>query len=294
MMNSLLSMNDLSKDDIMRLIRRALEMKAGNYRPIPERKYVANLFFEPSTRTKASFEMAEKHLGITSLPFDVDHSSVTKGESLYDTCRTMEAVGCDALVIRHGVTAYYDEMEGLGIPIINGGDGSGSHPTQSLLDLMTIYDRFGRFEGLKVVIAGDISHSRVARSNQQALAKLGAEVQFSAPEAWQDESIEVPYVDLDDVVGDADVIMLLRVQHERHGDEKDFTKTAYHNGYGMTLKRYQRMKDTAIIMHPAPVNRDVEIDGRLIEAPRSVIFEQMNNGVFMRMSVLQEILGSEQ
>ncbi|GAB3069608.1 aspartate carbamoyltransferase catalytic subunit [Salinicoccus sesuvii] len=293
-MNDLLSMHQLTDTDIMRLIKRALEMKAGKYTPYKETKYIANLFFEPSTRTKASFEMAEKRLGITSIPFDVDHSSVTKGESLYDTCRTMEAIGCEALVIRHGITQYYDEMEALGIPIINGGDGSGSHPTQSLLDLMTIYEKFGRFDGLKVLIAGDISHSRVAKSNQQALSKLGAEVRFCAPEAWQDDSIAVPYVNLDDAVGEADVVMLLRVQHERHGDTVDFTKKSYHMNYGMTLSRHQHMKENAIIMHPAPVNRDVEIDGRLIEGPRSVIFEQMNNGVFMRMSVLQEIFGSEE
>lgn len=292
-MNNLLSMHQLTDTDIMRLIERALEMKAGNYTPFTETKYIANLFFEPSTRTKASFEMAERRLGITSIPFDADHSSVTKGESLYDTCRTMEAIGCDALVIRHGITEYYDEMEDLGIPIINGGDGSGSHPTQSLLDLMTIYEQFGSFSGLKVLIAGDISHSRVAKSNQQALSKLGAEVRFCAPEAWQDDSMAVSYVDLDDAVEEADVIMLLRVQHERHGDAVDFTKKAYHMKYGMTLARHQRMKEHAIIMHPAPVNRDVEIDGRLIESPRSVIFEQMKNGVFMRMSVLQEIFGSE-
>ncbi len=293
MMDNLLSMTQLQTDDIMRLIKRAQAIKGGNFEPFKEKKYISNLFFEPSTRTKASFEMAESRLGIHSIPFNADHSSVLKGESLYDTCRTMEAIGCDALVVRHAMIAYYDDLDGLSIPIINGGDGSGSHPTQSLLDLMTIYDRFGTFEGLKVVMAGDISHSRVARSNQQALKKLGATVVFSGPEAWRDPEMDGEYVDFDDAVESCDVIMLLRVQHERHGDQADFTKRSYHNQYGLTLKRYQRMKQEAIIMHPAPVNRGVEIDGRLIESPRSVIFEQMHNGVFMRMSVIQDILRSE-
>ncbi|WP_411844014.1 aspartate carbamoyltransferase catalytic subunit [Salinicoccus sp. HZC-1] len=291
-MDDLLSMDFLSEEEIMRIIKRALEMKAGNFKPFENRKYIANLFFENSTRTKTSFEMAESRLGITSVPFDVNYSSVSKGETLYDTCKTIEALGCDALVIRHSETEYYGQLVGLGIPVINAGDGSGSHPTQSLLDLMTIYDKFGTFKNLNIVIAGDIVHSRVAHSNQQALARLGANVRFSAPKEWVDHSMGVPYVDLDEALGEADVIMLLRVQHERHDVAARFTKEAYNKDYGMNPERYSRMKAGAIIMHPAPVNRGVEISEELVESEKSVIFEQMSNGVFARMSVLQEILGS--
>lgn len=291
-MDNLLSMDHLSKEDIMRIIKRALEMKTGDFEPFQDRKYIANLFFENSTRTKTSFEMAESRMGMTSVPFDVNYSSVSKGETLYDTCKTIEALGCDALVIRHGETEYYGQLVGLGIPVINAGDGSGSHPTQSLLDLMTIYEKFGTFENLNIIIAGDIVHSRVAHSNQQALERLGANVRFSAPEEWIDHQMGVPYVNLDDTLGEADVIMLLRVQHERHDVAARFTKEAYNRDYGMNPERYEHMKEGAIIMHPAPVNRGVEISEELVESERSVIFEQMRNGVFARMSVLQEILGS--
>lgn len=291
-MDNLLSMNHLSQEDIMRIIKRALEMKAGNFKPFLEKKYIANLFFENSTRTKTSFEMAESKLNITSIPFDVNYSSVSKGETLYDTCKTIEALGSDALVIRHAETEYYGQLVGLGIPVINAGDGSGSHPTQSLLDLMTIYENFGTFRDLNIIISGDIVHSRVAHSNQQALERLGANVRFSAPGEWIDQNMGVPYTDLDEGLGKADVLMLLRVQHERHDVAARFTKEAYNRDYGMNPERYGRMKEGAIIMHPAPVNRGVEISEELVESEKSVIFEQMRNGVFARMSVLQEILGS--
>lgn len=178
MMDNLLSMQQLSTDDMLRIVKRAVAIKNGEYEPFSEQLFVANLFFENSTRTKLSFEVAEARLGMERIPFEVSTSSVQKGESLYDTCKTLEAIGCDALVIRHPQEAYYEELEGLNIPIINGGDGSGSHPTQSLLDIMTIYEKFGTFEGLNIVICGDIKHSRVAKSNCDALTRLGANVFF--------------------------------------------------------------------------------------------------------------------
>ncbi|WP_020008716.1 aspartate carbamoyltransferase catalytic subunit [Salinicoccus albus] len=291
-MDNLLSMEHLSEADIMRIIKRALDFKENGVQPFEEKKYIANLFFENSTRTKTSFEMAEAKLGISSIPFDVNFSSVSKGETLYDTCKTMEALGCDGLVIRHSENKYYEQLVGLGIPVINGGDGSGSHPTQSLLDLMTIYEQFGTFKGLDVVIAGDIIHSRVAHSNQQALEKLGANVVFSAPPEWQEAHQGDAYRVLDEALAEADVIMLLRVQHERHDIRARFTKDDYNRLYGMNMKRYDRMKKNAIIMHPAPVNRGMEISEELVEGEQSVIFRQMKNGVFVRMSVLTEILGS--
>lgn len=291
-MQNLLSMNDLSVTEMMHIIERAVEIKNGKYTMLAEKKYIANLFFENSTRTKLSFEMAERKLGIETIPFDITSSSIQKGESLYDTCKTLEAIGCDALVIRHPDEAYYKELHGLNIPIINGGDGSGSHPTQSLLDLMTIYEHFGTFD-LDVVICGDILHSRVAKSNFQALKKLGSRVGFVAPEVYQYVHEDYSYVSFDDAIESVDVVMLLRVQHERHEADMSYTKEEYNTRYGMNQVRYDKLKDSAIIMHPAPVNRDVEIQSTLIESGKSVIFKQMENGVYTRMSVLEQILGGQ-
>lgn len=289
-MKHLHSITALSNQDIMDTIHRAIALKNGKmlqYGNI----FTANLFFENSTRTKCSFEMAERKLGLQVIPFDTSTSSVLKGESLYDTCKTLEAIGCDVLVIRHPENEYYKQLEGLNIPIINGGDGSGQHPTQCLLDLMTIYEEFGKFEGLEVIICGDILNSRVARSNYYALTNLGANVKFVAPEIWQDHSLPASYVHIDDVINKVDVCMLLRVQHERHGDtNKGFSKDSYNAQFGLTKARYDNLKDTAIVLHPAPVNRDVEIDSDLVEAPKSRIFKQMENGVFTRMSILSQVI----
>ena len=289
-MKHLHSITALSNQDIMDTIHRAIALKNGkmlHYGNI----FTANLFFENSTRTKCSFEMAERKLGLQVIPFDTSTSSVSKGESLYDTCKTLEAIGCDVLVIRHPENEYYKQLEGLNIPIINGGDGSGQHPTQCLLDLMTIYEEFGKFEGLEVIICGDILNSRVARSNYYALTNLGANVKFVAPEIWQDHSLPASYVQIDDVIDKVDVCMLLRVQHERHGDtNKGFSKESYNAQFGLTKARYNHLKDSAIVLHPAPVNRDVEIDSDLAEAPKSRIFKQMENGVFTRMSILSQVI----
>lgn len=291
-MRNLLSMNELSTTEIKSIIKRAIEIKNGDYTPFQEKKFVANLFLENSTRTKLSFEMAERKLGIESIPFDAMGSSLSKGESLYDTCKTLESIGCDALVIRHPDDAYYESLEGLNIPVINGGDGSGSHPTQSLLDLMTIYETFGTFD-LDIVICGDIRHSRVAKSNFQALTKLGSRVKFVAPEVYQYKHEDYSYVNFDDVISSVDVVMLLRVQHERHDKVTSDVVEEYNSRYGLNEARYNKLKDNAIIMHPAPVNRDVEISSTLVERDKSVIFKQMENGVYTRMSVLELILGRE-
>ncbi|MCD2136594.1 aspartate carbamoyltransferase catalytic subunit [Salinicoccus halitifaciens] len=289
-MNNLLTVESLDENEILSLIERALAFKQGEAPRKFQDKTVVNLFFENSTRTRMSFEMAEFRLGIHAIPFDADTSSVQKGESLYDTCKTLEAIGADVLVIRHGDTRYFDTLGDVNVPIVNGGDGSGSHPTQCLLDLMTIYENFGRFKGLRVAISGDISHSRVAHSNYQALTKLGAEVYFSGPREWQDPGFEEAYIDFDEAVETCDVLMLLRVQHERHFVQMTFSKEGYNAEYGLNPARYEKMKDEAIIMHPAPVNRDVEISSELVEAEKSRIFSQMQNGVYMRMSILENIL----
>ncbi|EGO2702539.1 aspartate carbamoyltransferase catalytic subunit [Enterococcus faecalis] len=292
----LLTAEALTDREVMGLIRRAGEFKQGAKWHPEERQYFAtNLFFENSTRTHKSFEVAEKKLGLEVIEFEASRSSVQKGETLYDTVLTMSAIGVDVAVIRHGKENYYDELiqsKTIQCSIINGGDGSGQHPTQCLLDLMTIYEEFGGFEGLKVAIVGDITHSRVAKSNMQLLNRLGAEIYFSGPEEWYDHQFDVygQYVALDEIVEKVDVMMLLRVQHERHDGKESFSKEGYHLEYGLTNERATRLQKHAIIMHPAPVNRDVELADELVESLQSRIVAQMSNGVFMRMAILEAIL----
>ncbi|MFA9467487.1 aspartate carbamoyltransferase catalytic subunit [Streptococcus sp. E24BD] len=289
-MINLIRMSDLTTEQVYGLIHRALALKAGSPPLHRSDLFVSNLFFEHSTRTKHSFEVAEQKLGLRVINFDTDTSSVNKGESLYDTCQTMAAIGCQVLVIRHPKENYYtDELAGLTVPVINGGDGSGEHPSQCLLDLMTIYERFGRIEGLRVAIVGDIKHSRVARSNYHTLKRLGATVVFVGPEAFEDKTLG-EMVDFDTVLPELDVCMLLRLQHERHFGTKLSDITSYHQAYGLTLERYKKLKQEAIVMHPAPVNRGAEIASQLVEADKSVIFEQMTNGVFMRQAILEHII----
>lgn len=292
----LLTAEALTDREVMGLIRRAGEFKQGAKWHPEERQYFAtNLFFENSTRTHKSFEVAEKKLGLEVIEFEASRSSVQKGETLYDTVLTMSAIGVDVAVIRHGKENYYDELiqsKTIQCSIINGGDGSGQHPTQCLLDLMTIYEEFGGFEGLKVAIVGDITHSRVAKSNMQLLNRLGAEIYFSGPEEWYDHQFDVygQYVPLDEIVEKVDVMMLLRVQHERHDGKESFSKEGYHLEYSLTNERATRLQKHAIIMHPAPVNRDVELADELVESLQSRIVAQMSNGVFMRMAILEAIL----
>ena len=290
-MKRLLTMNELAISDMEEILADAERFANGDVWRPKEQTMVANLFFEPSTRTKSSFEMAERKLGLEVIPFDPGASSVLKGETLYDTSRTFESIGVKVLVIRHVEDNYFDQLLGknLNIPIVNAGDGCGNHPTQSLLDLMTIKQEFGGFNGLKIAIIGDISHSRVARSNAVALTRLGANVVFSGPPEWFDANSGLgEYEDIDQAITTSDVVMLLRIQHERH--ESTAEMTDYLDQYGLTKKREQMMKPNAIIMHPAPINRGVEIDSDLVECSRSRIFKQMENGVFVRMAVLKNVL----
>lgn len=288
-MKNLLSMKDLQVSEIEDILNLAQQYKDGETSKSFSQFTVANLFFEPSTRTKMSFEMAERKLDLTVLPFDAGTSSTLKGETLYDTVKTLEAIGVDVVVIRHEQDGYYEELlSGITTSVINGGDGSGQHPTQSLLDLYTIKEEFGSFKGLHITIAGDISHSRVARSNAEALKKLGAKVSFLCPPEWQGEFKSVS--NWDDVLSETDVVMLLRVQHERHETESAFIKENYHQQYGLTIERYNQLKTNAIIMHPAPFNRDMEIASELVESEKSRIFQQMTNGVYIRMAVLESVL----
>ena len=288
--NSLLRIRDLSKDELMGILMDAQLFGASQKDwQLPQRRLVANLFFEPSTRTHYSFASAEHQLGCCVEDFTAAGSSVEKGESLYDTVKTFESVGYDAVVIRHRQDEYFRELEGIEIPIINAGDGAGNHPTQCLLDLLTLYQEFGRIEGIRLAIIGDIQHSRVASSNREAMELLGGEWVFSGPPQLQREGY--PYMPIDEAVEWADAVMMLRIQHERHASAMQMSKAEYLQRYGLTKERASRMKPHAIIMHPAPVNRDVEIDSDLVESPKSRIFKQMSNGVLIRKAAIKRAMG---
>lgn len=294
-MNHLLTMDALSLETIEDILAEAGRIRNSNATEVLEKAFVCNLFFEPSTRTKFSFEVAEKRLGLEVLNFEEQTSSVQKGETLYDTIRLLEEIGVKCVVIRHPQDRYFDELaDRVHIPILNAGDGCGNHPTQSLLDVLTIQQEFLVLQGLNVVIAGDLRHSRVARSNANVLSRFGANVIFTGPEEWFDGSMaDGQYMPFDDAVEAADVLMLLRIQHERHTQGMQMTKEEYHRKYGLTVKRERRMKPHSIIMHPAPFNRDVEIASELVECRRSRIFKQMGNGVAVRMAVLKWALQEE-
>ena len=288
-MRNLLSMEHLSNEEVLKIIERAAQFEDGEMSNLTKSYHVANLFFEPSTRTKTSFEMAERKVGCMVIPFDAGFSSALKGETMYDTVKTLEMIGMDAVVIRAKEDEYYNELlEGIDVAVINAGDGAGQHPSQSLLDLYTIHKEFGSFEGLNVTIVGDISHSRVAKSNATALKRLGVNVRFLCPPEWAG-GFEA-FHSWDGLIEDSDVVMLLRIQHERHVINKSFSKESYHEQYGLTFEREAKMKKNAIIMHPAPVNRDVEIVSELVECERSRIFDQVRNGVFVRMAILETVL----
>lgn len=292
----LLTAESLNDQEVMALIKRAQQLKKGESPVLKKKQYfVANLFFENSTRTHKSFEIAEKKLGIDVIEFDAKTSSVSKGESLYDTVLTMAVIGVHACVIRHTEEEYYNQLiqsKTITTSIINGGDGSGNHPTQCLLDLLTIYEEFGTFENLNIAICGDLTHSRVANSNMKMLRRLGANLYFCGPDEWYNQKYEAygEFLPIDTIVSKVDVMMMLRVQHERHAGEELFSKEKYHDEYGLTNERAEKMAPRSIIMHPAPVNRDVELSSDLVESYQSRITEQMTNGVFMRMAILEAIL----
>lgn len=294
--NYLVSVDQFNNEDVMDFIKLAQAFKAGKTVRLKRPSFAMNLFFENSTRTHTSFEMAERRLGMQVIPFDPKTSSVTKGESLLDTLKTVQAIGVDLAVIRHPRDAYYQPLidASLSMSLVNAGDGSGQHPSQSLLDMLTIYEEFGHFDGLKIAIIGDLAHSRVARSNMELLTQLGATVYFSGPAEWYNADFAKygEYRPIDELVGAMDVMMLLRVQHERltQANNEAFDAGAYHRQYGLTVARYAKMKSTAIIMHPAPVNRGVELASELVEAPQSRIFQQMTNGVYVRMAMIARLL----
>lgn len=288
----ILTMEQFTVDEIMQLLHDAfLFSNLHKDWQLTKSRLIANLFFESSTRTHYSFVSAEEQLGLKVIDFQPSTSSLNKGESLYDTVKTFESIGMEALVIRHKQDKYFEELKNINIPIINGGDGSGNHPSQSLLDLYTIYEEFGKFEGLNLLIVGDIRHSRVAHSNISTFQRLGGNVKISGPEIWMDQ--KELFIDLDQGVKWADIVMLLRIQNERHDDKLELGDKSYLEVYGLTKEREKMMKDSAIIMHPAPVNRGVEIDDSLVECERSRIFKQMENGVYVRKAMIKKVFGEK-
>ncbi|QHN65874.1 aspartate carbamoyltransferase catalytic subunit [Bergeyella cardium] len=288
----MLTISDLTKEQILQILDDAIDFSKGKELKVKGQVFAANLFFEDSTRTKTSFNVAERRLGLDVIPFDATTSSVNKGESLYDTVKTLESIGVKLFVIRHRKNEYYKELSSINGAIVNGGDGTGNHPSQCMLDLLTIYQEYGKFEGLKVGIVGDVKHSRVANSDAEALRKLGAKVYFSGPSAWFDEGaiINGTFLQLDQLIKEVDVLILLRIQHERHDERMELSLSSYHRRYGLTPEREKHLKPTAIIMHPAPINRNVEIADELVESPKSRIFKQMENGVYARMAIIKAAL----
>ncbi len=289
---SLLGLKELGREEIEAILDRASywENRPEKVGQAAAGKFVANMFFENSTRTRFSFEVAEKRLGAEVLNFSAAVSSVQKGESIYDTVRTLESMGIDAGVIRLKPSGVLGELaEKIKVPLINAGDGNNEHPTQALLDMYTMRKQFGELKGLTVAIVGDILHSRVARSNLYALTKFGAKVVFCAPPNMTAPELDAPVVPIEEALK-ADVIMMLRVQLERH--ESGMIKSAedYREQFGLTVARAATIAPHAIIMHPAPVNRNVEIDDELVEHPQSRIFTQMQHGVPIRMAVIERSL----
>ncbi|MBP3964276.1 aspartate carbamoyltransferase catalytic subunit [Paenibacillus lignilyticus] len=289
---SLLGLKELSKEEISSILDRAAywEASSNKVEPVQQGKFVANMFFENSTRTRFSFEVAEKRLGTEVLNFSAAVSSVQKGESIYDTVRTLESMGIDAGVIRLKPIGVLAELaQKIKVPLINAGDGNNEHPTQALLDLYTMRKQFGELKGLTVSIIGDVQHSRVARSNLYALQKFGVNVRFCAPETMKAAELDVPYVSMAEALR-SDVVMMLRVQLERHESGILSSAESYREQFGLTEERAATLAPHTIIMHPAPINRDVEIDDALVEHPQSRIFPQMANGVPIRMAVIERAL----
>ncbi len=305
MITHLLSAADLDLETATRMLDTATEMATLAGRevkklPTLRGRTVVNLFYEDSTRTRTSFEVAAKRLSADVINFSAKGSSVSKGESLKDTAWTLQAMGSDAIVIRHSASgAPHRLAQWVNGSVINAGDGTHEHPTQALLDAYTMRSRLGRLAGLNVAIVGDVLHSRVARSNVALLHTLGAKVTLVAPPTLLPVGVgswtAATSYDLDATLPDADVVMMLRVQKERlTGGWKDSffpSEREYSRRYGLDAARLRRMPSHAIVMHPGPMNRGVEITAEVADSPQSTIVEQVANGVSVRMAVLYQLLG---
>jgi len=304
-MQGLLGIEDLRRDEVQAILDRARHFQVGpgqRFRKFDllKGRMVVNLFFENSTRTRTSFELAAKGLGADAISITAQASSVAKGESLVDTLNTLGAMRPDAIIMRHSASgAPHFLQRHLEIPIINAGDGTHEHPTQALLDARTILDRGKQLEGLRVAIIGDIAHSRVARSNVYLLSKYGAEIVLCGPASLLPMELGqlAPGVtlttDMDEAIRNADVIMMLRVQLERQ-HEAAFPASEYFPFYGLRLEHLKLAKADAMVMHPGPINRGREISSEVADSQRSAILNQVENGISVRMAVLERVLGGEQ
>ena len=299
--NSLLGLEYLSADDIYQILDLAKSFKEGVADLSPadnllRGKRVINLFMEPSTRTRIAFEIATKSLGADVISIMGEASSLTKGETLHDTAMNVEALGAHAIILRHsspGSPLLLSQM--VQVPIINAGDGSHEHPSQALLDIFTLREKLGSIEGKRITILGDILFSRVARSNFWGLTKLGANVTLAGPSTLLPSEvaslgIKVSH-NLQDAIESADAIMLLRIQHERQQASHFPSLTEYSKMFGLSKSLNKFLQKEAIILHPGPINRGVEIDSELADSSKSVILQQVANGIFVRMAILYLLIG---
>ena len=292
----LLGLEYLSREEIEFILETAASFKEVSTRDIKKvpalrGKTVVNLFYEPSTRTRVSFEVASKRLSADVINIAVETSSVRKGETLIDTGRNIQALKADAIVVRHNYSGAAAILaRSVDISVVNAGDGWHEHPTQALLDIFTLKEKLGRIEGLKVSIVGDIAHSRVARSNIWGLTKLGAEVTVCAPPMLIPPEIEKMGVlvsnDIDAALKDADALNILRMQFERDNENAFPKQLEYFNNFGITEERLEKAKSNIVVMHPGPINRGIEISSGVADGANSVILEQVTNGIAVRMAVL--------
>jgi aspartate carbamoyltransferase catalytic subunit len=303
MIKHLLSINQLSREDVLKVLDTAESFREVGTRvikkvPALRGRTVVNLFFENSTRTRISFELAAKRLSADVINFSTSGSSVSKGESLKDTALTLQAMGADAIVIRHSSSGAPQTLSGwVTASVLNAGDGTHEHPTQALLDLFTIREHFPSFEGLRIAIVGDVRHSRVARSLTFAAAKMGGQVTLVGPPtlvppeapAWGAEVSN----DLDDVLPKLDVCYMLRVQRERQRQQFFPSVREYSRLWGLSRARVEALPENALIMHPGPMNRGVEIASDVADLPRALITDQVTNGIAVRMSLLYLMLGGD-
>ena len=303
MIDHLLTMEDLDAEQITRILDTAEALKDIALRPIKKvptlrGRTVCNLFFEDSTRTRISFEIAAKRLSADVINFSAKGSSVSKGEGLKDTALTLQAMGVDAIVVRHAASgAPHQLTQWVDAKVLNAGDGWHQHPTQALLDLFTIREKLGRIDGLRAAVVGDVFHSRVARSVVQGLVTMGAEVTIVGPPTLLPPGVQTWGAsvshDIDEVLPKTDVLYMLRVQRERMDQQFFPSSREYARIWGVDRERLGRLPDEAIVMHPGPMNRGVELTADAADAPNSVITEQVTNGIAVRMSCLYLMLGGE-
>jgi len=300
----LLTLQEINQEDMELVLSTARSLKEILSRPIKKvptlrGKVICTLFYEPSTRTRTSFELAAKYMSADTVSISASTSSVQKGETLADTARNLAVMGIDLVIMRHSVSGSCHFLARvLDIPVVNAGDGMHEHPTQGLLDIFTILDYKPKIKGLKVAILGDIAHSRVARSNIFGLTKMGAQVSVAGPSTLLPPEIEAlgvkAFCHPEEALEDADVVYVLRLQLERQSNSLFPSKREYQDFFGLDRQMLACAKEDAIIMHPGPMNRGVEITTDIADSPRSVILDQVTNGVAIRMAVLYLILGGRE